>query len=73
MKAATFIKEKSEMECNYVYIKPEMQSLETRLIRSRPGSETQTSLTQLIHKSVRDIEQAKSAKWIDKIFENNDT
>ena len=58
-------------DVNYIFVAPPTeQDLAIRLIRSRPGQDTQQSLQVKQNQMRADVEEAKRLPWITKSFVN---
>ena len=66
------IKDKSEMECNFLYVAPkDVKDLQTRVIRNRVGTETQDSLNIKLNVAEREIKKANGLSWINEVMIND--
>ncbi len=69
LKDAKAIYTSSRIPCNYIFVYPPTpEELAIRLIRNRPGQDTQNSLLLKQNQMRKDIEEVKSLKWINKSF-----
>ena len=72
--AARQLHEEALFKMNFIYIMPEnMELVKKTMIRERLGTETGKSLDERIKRAMLEIQKAKEAEWIDKVFINDFT
>lgn len=60
-------------DANFIYIQPKsIEDLTNRIIRKRPGTETQDSLNNKMSYAYKEIEHARGLDFINHIFTNDD-
>lgn len=61
-------------EVNYLFVHPpSVDEMTRRLLRSRPGEDTQLSLLHKQNKMIAEVKDSKELKWITKSLENSGT
>lgn len=65
--------QKKHTNAKFVYIQPKsIEDLSLRIIRKRPGTETESSLSNKMNYAFREIEHARGCDWIDHVFTNDE-
>jgi guanylate kinase len=74
LETAQTLYEEGLFNMNYIYIMPaDMEQVRKRIIRERVGTETGKTLEERLKQAEKEIQKAKQADWISKIFVNDYT